>query len=616
MVATPSLSVHIEQAPIASLSHQPLGPQRALACAITLVALAAGCFVSLHLLGVLNLLFRYPAIAPNVVVLTSLAGTCLSLLLLHRIGIVDASGLIERCSIGPSKAVKVILPFAVVPYAVLFLVGLFSFPDGWDALAYHLDTALKWLQSGTMRLNPAFGWQYSLPSNGELPALIAFSAGLPRAVTIGNLFAVVLLATSVYLIAWKITHQSTPSTLAAVAAITLPMVIFQAFELFVDMFGTAFLMAAIALMIWRERSPLWFTFLAGCAAGIAIGSKPIFWVYAAIFGSVSLGSLWCTKRQCLKSILLLVGGMILLSGFWFFRSAQATGNPAYPMRLSIGQHVIFRGYARADYPSDGFRSLGKVLTAPWSDPPLLSELSASLPSSVSGTGPLFAAIALPGVLFLVVQVLMQRASRTERALLLATAAAFLLWDTALLRVLRFGLPVMVLSCTLAAPMIQTLIEKSGRLPILLFVAGVLLNSLYCLTAPVQRIVHRIQCHDWSRATFYGYPPIIDRLPQGTRILDCTGWGRTFMLAGARLTNYVLPRGDPRSVDYVVKAGPADSDDIALRLIGATLIYDATPPSLYAGVAQPWRVYRVHEGVLASRRFKAARAIQAGSSCPW
>lgn len=590
MVAAPSLSVRTKPTPIISP-----GPQRTLVFTITLVALAAGCFVSLHLLGVLNLLFGYPAIAPSVVVLASLAGTCLSALWLHRIGMIEVSGLSQRWSIGPPKAVKAVVALAVMPYVVLLVLGLFSFPNGWDALAYHVDTALKWLQSGTMRVNPALGWQYSLPSNGELPALIALSAGIPRAVTIGNLFAVVLLATSVYLIAWKMTHQSTPSLLAAVVAITLPMVIFQAFELFVDMFGTAFLMAAIALMIWRERSPLLFTFLGGCAAGIAIGSKPIFWIYAAIFGLASLGTLLGAKRQRLKSVLLLVGGMILLSGFWFFRSAQATGNPVYPMQLSIGQHIVFRGYARTDYSSDGFQSLSKALTAPWSDPPLLLELPAALPSSVSGTGPLFAAIALPGVLFLVVRVLLQRASRTERALLLATAVAVLLWDTALLRVLRFGLPVMVLSCTLAAPMIQALIEQSRSLPILLFLTGLALNSLYCLTAPAQRIAHRIQLHDWSRATFYGYPPIIDGLPPGTRILDYTGWGRSFMLAGAGLTNYVLPRGDPRSVDYVVKAGPSDWDDAALRLIGAKLIYDATPPSLYAGVAQPWRVYRVHEG---------------------
>ncbi len=192
-----------------------------------------------------------------------------------------------------------------------------------------------------------------------------------------------------------------------------------------------------------------------------------------------------------------------------------------------------------------------MLTAPWYDPPLLPGLRASLPSSVSGTGSLFAAIALPGVLYLVVQVLRRRASPTEKALLLATAAAFLLWDTALLRVLRFGLPVMVLSSALAAPMIKALLEHSRRALMLLFLTGVLLNGLYCLTEPTQRIVHRIQRHDWSRASYYGYPPLIDTLPPGSRILDRSGWGRSFMLAGVGLTNYVIPQGDLQGADYVV-----------------------------------------------------------------
>lgn len=587
MVAAPVLIERTKSRPFISP-----GPQRGLACVITMVAIAAGCFVSLHLLGALNLRFGHPGITPTLVILASMAGTSLSALALYRLGGVQISEIIQFKSSRPFKAVTVVFAFAVVPYAVLLLVNLCSFPNGWDALAYHVDTALKWLQSGTMRVNPALGWQYSLPSNGELPALIALSARMPNAVAIGNLFALVLLAMSVYLIAWRMTCETAPSILAAVVAITVPMVMFQTFQLFVDMFGTAFLMAAVALLVWRDRGPLLFTFLGGCAAGIAIGSKPIFWIYAAIFAAASLGTILSAKRQRFASILLLAGGMTLLSAFWFFRAAEATGNPVYPMQVSLGRHVAFRGYARTDYPSDGYRSFAEVLTEPWIDPPLLPGLRASLPSSVSGTGPLFAAIALPGVLYLLIQVLRRRASQTETALLLATAAAFLLWDVALLRVLRFCLPVIVLSCTLASPMIQALLEHSRRVSTLLFLMGVLLNGLYCLTEPVQRMVHRIQRHDWSRSTYYGYPPLIDTLPAGSRILDRSGWGRSFMLAGSGLTNYVVPQGDPRSADYVVKVGPSDSDDSELISIGATLIYDATPPSLFAGITPSWRVYRV------------------------
>ena len=65
-----------------------------------------------------------------------------------------------------------------------------------------------------------------------------------------------------------------------------------------------------------------------------------------------------------------------------------------------------------------------------------------------------------------------------------------------------------------------------------------------------------------------------------------------ILAGAGLTNVVRYRGPMGSGDYVVKAGPSDSGDAALRSIGAALIYDATPPNLYPKIAVEWRIYRV------------------------
>ena len=567
-------------------------PGFALACALTLVALAGGCLLPLHLLGALNIVFGYPAITRSAVVAASFAGLCLAALAVHRFKLVRGQELRQIREEATSKGLKTILAATLVPYAAFFLIGLWSFPNGCDPIAYHIDIALKWLQNASMSVNPALGWKYSLPSNGELPALIALSVGAPGSVAIGNLLAAALLAISVYLIAWKLTRQNSSSAVAAVIAATVPMVIFQAFELFVDLFGSAFLMAALALLIWRDQRRLLYSFMAGLAAGIAIGSKPTFWIYGSIYCVAALAAILRTKRHRLQAICLLAAGIALPSGFWFFRLAAATGNPVYPMRIRIGQREIFRGYARSDYPSDGFRSFQQVLTEPWSDPPLIPQLDASLPSSVAGTGPLFAAIAVPGVLFLFSRLLMLRTGILEGVLLLGLAAACALWNTVLLRVLRFGLPVTSLTCALAAPMIRTLLHHSRRAFVSLILVGGMMNGLCCLATPAQRTALRIRHRDWSRATYYGYPPLIDRLPAGSRILDRTGEGNSFMLVGAHLSNYVLPRGDPQPADYVVKAGPADSDDAALKSGGAALVYDAVPPSLYPKTALHWRVYRV------------------------
>ena len=567
-------------------------PQRELAFAVLLVALAAGYFVPLHLLGTLNLLFTHPTITSAVVIVASLVGICVSALLLRRSVFEGPEGYPSR-EVQTSAAVKLVVALTVIPYAAFFLDTLWSFPNGYDSIAYHIDVALKWLQHGTMRVNPAWGWQYSLPSNAELPALAMLSIGMPKAVAVGNLFAALLLVTSVYLIAWRITRDNKPAVLAAIVAITIPMVIYQTFQLYVDLFGTAFIIAAIALFIWRDASPPLSIFLSGYAVGMAVGSKPVFWVYGAMFVTATLLTILRAKKSRLKCAVLLAAGILLSSGLWFLRSALATGNPLYPMRVSIGRFEIFRGYARTDITSVdyGIRSFRSVLTQPWSE----TANDNGLPVGADrGTGPLFAAIVLPGLLFLLVRSIRRQASTLEQCLLLATAVGFVLWAAALLRVPRFALPIMALSCALAAPMLQALLLQTRRLVIVLYLTGVVLNSLYCLAEPAQRAIYRIQRRDFSRATYYGYPPIIDQLPPGSRIIDHTEAHRSsFLLAGAGLTNYVLPSGDAGTADYIVRDGPSDTDDAAILSNGAKLIYDATPPSLYPKTARPWRIYRIH-----------------------
>jgi hypothetical protein len=587
MTAAPYLKIPAEPKP--QVAPHPRWP---LACVVMIVAVSTGCLLSLHLLGAANVLLGRPAITPGPILLTSALGILLAAFFLLRSRAWRRLDLIPITMLRPPRFARLIVAVTAIPFAILVVTELISLPNGSDPLAYHIDAPLKWLQNGSLRVFPQLGWQYALPGNGELPALIALSARMESAVAVGNLFAVALLAASAYLIAWKMTRETLPSLSASLVVITMPMVMYQSVEVFVDMFGTAFLLAAVALLLWRDRSPGFCTFLAGCAAGVAIGTKPTFWVYTAVF-AVAAVTVILAGRSRMKFLLLLAAGMSLPSSFWFVRAAAATGNPVYPMQVSIGRYEIFRGYPRKAYHSDGFQSLRDELVEPWSDPPLVPNSRGSLPSSVSGIGPLFAAVALPGVLFLLWRVLRRRAEHTDTALLLSTAVVFLLWSSVLLRVLRFGLPVLALCCILAAPMLQCLFSQWRRLCMALLLTGVMLNSLFCVMEPVQRLIHRVERHDWSRATYYGYPSVLDRLPPGTRILDRTGWGKSFMLAGAGLTNYVLPEGDVGNADYVAKIGPDDSDDAALRALGATLIYSGVPTSLYPTVTPAWRIYRVH-----------------------
>jgi hypothetical protein len=565
-------------------------PIRTLAIAIAIVVLTLGILLPLQGLGILSLFLKAP-IFPGAVLSTTLAGAILSAVLLTQIKLIHEQGDCPVPNAGLSRATNLVVALTVIIYAALLLDCLISFPNGYDPMAYHIDVALKWLQTGSMRLNPSWGWKYSLSSNAELPALIALSAGLTKAISLGNLLAGLLLSVSVYLLAWRITRDGTASLLTAITSITIPMVIYQAFELDVDLFGTSFLMASIALLFWRDKSRMVCTLLSGCAMGTAVGTKPVFWVYCSIFAVAAFATVLTSRPQRLKGAVLLTAGILLPSGFWFLRSMVATGNPLYPMKLSIGGHEVLRGYNSTDItaPSFGFGTHRQLLVQPWKEPPRDNGLPVGYDR---GTGPLFAAIALPGTLFLIIRTLRGRGSRREVFLLLGAAAAFVCWDTLLLGYVRFALPVLAIACALAAPMIQAILNQNWRVSAGMFVLGVTLNGLFCLAQPAMRIARRFERHDWSRSTYYGYPPMIDKLPVGSRIIDRTD-RMSFALAGADLTNYVEPEKEMGSADYVAEATDPHSKNPPAITQGATLLYDAEPPTLYPKVTLRWRIYRLH-----------------------
>ena len=569
-------------------------PRRSLASLATLVVLATGWLVALHLVATLNLLFGHPAITATTIILAPLTGMLVSAFVLSRIGVIQTPEPVHGKPATIPRALVLVLALAAIPYAALLLASFWSFPNGTDAIAYHINVALKWLQNGSFRIDPALGWEYSLPGNAELPALFALAAGLEKAVAIGNVFACILLGTSVYLIAWRITRQTIPSILSAIIAITIPIVIFQTFELYVDLFGSAFLMAAISLLIWRDKSPQLFTFLSGCAMGVAAGTKPTFWAYGAIYGVAALAMLWHTKALRPRYIALLTAGIVLTCGFWFFRASLVNGNPLYPVLVPVANHGGSAGYSptsimRVRSPRYDFAALSDVVTQLWTEP--LPNPGRVPYGSDRGTGPLFPALAVPGIIFLFVRTIRRRAFSLEAILLLTGLLMFLYWMVGL-RMARFGLPVLAMACALSTPMLAELFARSRPVVLFLCVVSLALNAMYCLAGPAQRFWRQIHRHDFSRSAYYGYPPVIDQLPAGSRIIDHAGYFWSSMLAGKHLTNSVQDRGELKSGDYILKAGPQENEDVCLRSEGASVVYDGTPRNLYPKVELPWRIYRL------------------------
>jgi hypothetical protein len=624
---------------------------------IAMVALSSGFFVPLHIIGLLSVL-RGLRVSGGLILLGCLAGVCGAAVLLRFLRIPGRSWFPVR----PAGFMRLILALAVLPYLLFFVAVFLSFPNGYDADGYHLNLALRWLQTCSLRLDPALGWAYSFPSNAELPALFAFAAGVPNASVFGNLFSAVLLFASVYLIAFRVTGERESSLLAAVVPATIPMVIFQAFDLYVDLFGTAFILAAGALLIWREGRPLLSILLCGYAVGLSIGSKPVFWVYAALFVPAALIVIARAKRGLIGT-LLLGSGIVLGCGFWFYRAFAATGNPFFPLivpagiwsvllsawatAVAIGSRPLFwvlaipvtagtifaiarlerrvagvillacvilaagggwffgsgphrrllvsqsaaagypilqiTGGTWVDYRSRALLIVGRL----WSEETFLDDVPVG---PDRGTGPLFPAIAVPGILFLIVQAFRKELSAGKLVLLLGTVTCLFVWLFVLHQIPRFAMPGLAIACAAAAPMLQRLLIHARKVVIILFSAGLALILFFCAAVPAQSLMLRMRMHDWSRATYYGYPPMIDMLPPGSRILDHTGFPTSYPLAGVGLTNWVLPQSPLEAVGYVARMGPEDHEDQELRSRGAALIYNATPRSLHPKNDRPWRIY--------------------------
>ncbi len=564
-----------------------------------MVVSTIGFMTPMHLAGLLSLTSNLP-LTRTILVLGPLFGVALSLTFLRSLPMRGCYAL--HTPLPP--AVKLILALTALIYSVFLLCVFCSFPDGLDADRYHINVALRWLQSGTLRIDTSMGWPYALPGNAELPALFCLAAKLPNAVALGNLFSAALLAVSVYLIAWRVTAQSEPSLLAAILALTIPMFVFHTFELYVELPGTAFLLAAAALLVWRAERPVLCVFLSGYAAGFAIGSKQVFWVYAGVFAAAALVCI-CRGKHRVTASALFASGIVLSSGLWFFRAVSETGDVLYPLRidtLSISQSVHAAGppSPKPDPYSPGQMTRVKPVefnltqwlsdfTQMWIEDPYGSGVPVS---ADRGTGPLFAGIAIPGVIFLIAKGIRRKLSHGEAILLAAVLTSFALWATVLYQIPRFAIPVMAIACAASAPMLQSLLLSVRRIPLTLFLIGVPVTALVCLPVPCQNLWLQFRSHDWSRATYYGYPALIDTWPAGTSVADHTADQSSFQLAGAHLTNAVLRAPDLAAVAYTAKTGPLDPEDALLLTRGATLIYNGVPPNLHPKTAQRWRIYRM------------------------
>jgi hypothetical protein len=469
--------------------------------------------------------------------------------------------------------------YFICSYAFFAAVRVAGFPQGSDALVYHIPLAVRWLQDGSLRIPDSKAWQLSLPGNGEIIMMLALATGKQSLVALGNWISIPILMISASFLGLSFCSNKKAALDAVLIVLSIPMIEFKAFSGYIDLFGMALLLAAFALFVRRYRltgtgepaKPMRILcvvtiFVSALACGVSLGTKLTFLPYCAFYFLIVASTLWTERaihnRPIGRLLIWVVIGMLLPSAFWFGRELRATGNPFYPLKVSIGHHLVFPGNDTLELPPQKHllynppagaqnhgdrrfvRRASEWWIYPWTE--WLSD-PGSFPivyGEGSGLGGAFAAFVTVGILFTFYLSFSGEhyngVERVRRYMVLSWLMLLLLWTFSLHRILRFGLPLWVFAALLAVPAIELMMTAAPRLVGTLLVSSILTTCFVTSLVPLHEIVSHVRSKAWSRSAIYDYPTIIDNLPSGTTVLNDSRFPENdFALAGKRLTNRVI-----------------------------------------------------------------------------
>src|SRR5579884_4306111 len=199
-----------------------------------------------------------------------------------------------------NKHVSIAAAIAGLTYFLFFVRAAVGFPEGYDALAYHYPVALRWLQQGTLAITGKTAWQFSLPGNLEILQMLVLSTGLDKALAIICLPFTALILFNVWILCRRLLYCSRTAVAVVVMVATIPVVCYQTFSGYVDLFGTSMLLSSFSLLYCTrhlETGRAGNVIVSGVACGIAAGTKPTF---LPLCGGLFLAFvLWETRnRRC------------------------------------------------------------------------------------------------------------------------------------------------------------------------------------------------------------------------------------------------------------------------------------------------------------------------------
>ncbi|MGH7415290.1 MAG: hypothetical protein ACREKJ_13920 [Candidatus Rokuibacteriota bacterium] len=506
-------------------------------------------------LQLLGMIARIPLAAPAAV-----AGAMLVLLLVRGRGShTGPASMAGPGRLDSTTGRRAVIQAAVIvgsTYGIVALERVTGFPSSWDGVAYHLPLAVRWLQEGSLALPATGDWRESLPGNAEIVAMLALGTGWQALAEMWNVVSALGLCAGSYLLARGMGVGASGALAGAVLVASVPLVLFQTFSAYVDLFGSACLIGSLGLFV-VSRPPATASLagsraliLSGLGCGLAVGTKPTLWPYAALVAVGVTGSLvWsrAASRPRPRLVLIFLVATAAPCLFWFARSFAATGNPFYPLALDVPGLPSLSGFRPSEITDPNYhlnfvRSRAEWLLYPWIE---FKRHGYSFGTG-SGLGPVFAAFVPVGLLYTLWSV-RRSDPGPARAVRLACSAGLALgtavWWIAVQGTPRFALPLIVLACVLATPFLDAALRRRPRGTGALLVGAAIVSALLSMLPTAQELPRRVRHHLWERYRFYDVPPLIDRLPSCSIVINYNPmdeFWNSFALAGNRAANTVVP----------------------------------------------------------------------------
>jgi hypothetical protein len=222
-----------------------------------------------------------------------------------------------------------------------------------DGPIYHLYFAARWWQAGRIFLVATpFGETAApyFPAVGDMWLTWLFVVGGgDRLARVGQMPFLVVAALVVYALARQANVRPSAAALATCWFATVsPLLVFTVEPVVDTIFLAGYLLAFYcAARYVRGDDDTASLFLAGLAAGGAVGTKaPGIVFIPPLLGALAVVAVTraggFTRRA--RDIAVVFLSPLILGGYWFARNAWLTGNPLYPLEVTVFGRTVFPGW--------------------------------------------------------------------------------------------------------------------------------------------------------------------------------------------------------------------------------------------------------------------------------